>query len=141
MAMFILKTEPGTYSYSDLERDATTVWDGITNNAALGHLRRMAKGDDVLIYHTGEERAIVGLARVSRGPREDPKHPGKTAAGEPKFAVIDIEPVRAAGTPVPLSQLKTDKRFAGFALISQGRLSVVPVSPKLASLLRKMAAL
>jgi predicted RNA-binding protein with PUA-like domain len=141
MATFIFKTEPTTYSLEDLVRDGRATWDGITNNAALGHLRTAAKGDEVLIYHTGNVKAIVGLARVTAGPREDPKHQGKTAKGEPKFVVVDLEPVRAAKSPVTLAQIKADKRFEGFTLVTQGRLSVVPVPKAMDAALRKLAGL
>ena len=141
MTTFIFKTEPGTYSFDDLVRDRRTVWDGITSNAALAHLRTAAKGDEVLVYHTGDVKAIVGLARITADPREDPAHPGKTAKGEPKFVVVDLAPVRAAKSPLSLAQIKADRRFAGLALIKQGRLSVVPVPPAMDAALRKLAGL
>ena len=140
MATFILKTEPGTYSFEDLVREKHAVWDGITNAAALANLRTARVGDEALIYHTGDVRAIIGLARVAAGPREDPKHPGRTPKGEPKFAVIEIEPVRAA-RPVALAQLKADKRFAKLQLVTHGRLSVSIVPPELDAPLRKLAGL
>lgn len=141
MQTFILKTEPSTYSFDDLVRDGQTVWDGITNNAALAHLRTARVGDEMLIYHTGDEKAIVGLAKVSIAPREDPKKPGKTAKGEPKFVVVGLKPIKAAKTPATLAAVKADKRFADFSLVTQGRLSVIPVPPDLDAALRKMAGL
>src|SRR5689334_11121065 len=105
MATFIFKTEPSTYSFADLVREKRAVWDGITNNAALAYLRTVAKGDEVLVYHTGDEKAIVGLARATAAAREDPKKPGKNAAGAPKFAVVDLAPVRPALRPVGLAQI------------------------------------
>ncbi len=141
MATFIFKTEPTTYSFEDLVREKRAVWDGISNNAALATLRSARKGDEVLIYHTGEERAIVGLARISRPPYEDPKQPGKSPSGGPRFAVVDIEPVRAARTPVTLAQIKSDGRFAKLPLVTQGRLSVVPVPAAMDAAIRKLAGL
>ena len=137
----MLKTEPGDYSYEDLVRDKTTSWTGVTNNAALAAIRTMRKGDEAFIYHTGDEKAIVGLAAVSRGPYEDPKNPGQTAKGEPKFAAVDLKPVRAAKSPVTLAAIKADKRFKEFALVKQSRLSVMLVPPELDVVLRKLAGL
>lgn len=141
MATFIFKTEPTTYSFDDLVREKRAVWDGITNNAALGHLRTARNGDEVLIYHTGDVKAIVGLARIHKAPYENPKQPGKTPAGLPKFAVVEIVPVRAARTPLTLAQIKADRRFATLLLVTQGRLSVVPVQPELDGALRTMSGL
>jgi predicted RNA-binding protein with PUA-like domain len=141
VATILLKTEPSTYSFADLVRDGSTVWDGITNNAALQYLRAARVGDEVLFYHTGDEKAIVGLAKVSTGPREDPKKPGKTAKGEAKFVVIELKPVAAAKTPVTLATIKADKRFDEFLLVTQGRLSVLPVPPRMDAALRKLAGL
>lgn len=141
MATFILKTEPGTYSFADLVREGQATWDGITNPAALGHLRSARKGDDALIYHTGDEKAIVGLARISSAPYEDPKQPGRNDRGEPRFPVVDLKPGKAAGTPLTLAQIKADKRFAKLPLVTQSRLSVVPVPPDLDAAIRKLTGL
>jgi predicted RNA-binding protein with PUA-like domain len=141
MATFLLKTEPSEYSFADLQRDRKAVWDGITNPVALGHLRTARKGDDALIYHTGDEKKIVGLARVASEAYEDPAQPGVNARGEPKFAVVDVAPLRAAKTPVTLAQVKADPRFAKFPLVTQGRLSVMPVPPELDRALRDLAGL
>lgn len=141
MATFLLKTEPGTYSFGDLVREKRCVWDGVTNNAALGHLRTMRAGDMVYIYHTGDEKAIVGLAKVVKEAYEDPKHPGLNAKGEAKFAVVELAPERAARTPVTLAALKGDARFAAFALVRQGRLSVMPVDQEIDAALRTMCGL
>jgi predicted RNA-binding protein with PUA-like domain len=141
MATFVLKTEPSEYSFADLVSDKKATWDGITNNAALAHLRTARPGDEAFIYHTGDEKAIVGLAKITSAAREDPKSPGKTGKGEPKFAVVDLQPVKAVKTPVTLAQFKADKRFAEFPLVTQGRLSVVPVPAGLDAAIRKMAGL
>lgn len=141
MPTFILKTEPDAYSFDDLVRDSATTWDGITNNAALLHLRSARRGDEALIYHTGDTKAIVGLARITSDPYEDPAQPGLNAKGEPRFAVIDLKPLRAVKTPVTLAQLKADARFAKLPLITQTRLSVIPVPPPLDAAIRKLAGL
>lgn len=141
MAMYLLKTEPSTYSFDDLVRDRKATWDGVTNAAALIALRAMKKGDEAFVYHTGDEKAIVGIATVTRSAYEDPKIPGVNAKGEPKFAVVDLKPGKRAATPVTLAQIKADKRFAAFPLVTIGRLSVMPVEPDLDRALRQMAGL
>lgn len=138
MATFLLKTEPGDYSYGDLVRDKKTVWDGVSNAAARSHIRKIRKGDDCFIYHTGDERRIVGLARAASDPYEDPGEPGQNARGEIAAPVFDLKPARKAPTPVRLAQIKADERFADFALVRQGRLSVMEVPPRLDRALRKM---
>ncbi len=115
------------------------MWDGVTNAAALIHLRAMKSGDEAFIYHTGDEKAIVGLARVTKGGYEDPRQPGKNDRGEPKFAVVDLKPLKAARAAVTLAQIKSDKRFKDFALVTQSRLSVMPVPAELDVVLRSLA--
>ncbi len=141
MATLLFKTEPSEYSFADLVRDGRSVWSGITSNAALGHLRAAALGDEVLIYHTADQRAIVGLAKVVRAPYQDPAKPGLNAKGEPKFAVVDIAPVRPVKQEVTLAQIKAEKRFEKFLLVTQGRLSVMPVPPVIDAAIRKLAGL
>lgn len=141
MAMFLLKTEPRTFSYDDLARDGSCTWDGVSNPAALAALRTMKKGDEAFIYHTGDEKAVVGLARVTRAAYEDPKQPGTNDRGEPKFAVVDLAPGRAAKTPLTLAAFKSDKRFAEFALVKQSRLSVMAVPETLAKIIRERTGL
>src|SRR5690349_11070692 len=121
---WLLKTEPDHYSYADLERDGATVWDGVSNNAALKHIRDMRPGDQALIYHTGDERQAVGLAEVTSAPYADPQ------IGDSRLVVVDVKPLRALARPVGLAAVKADPWFAGFALVRQGRLSVVPVTPE-----------
>ena len=120
---WILKTEPTTYGYADLERARTAVWDGVTNNLALKHLRAMRRGDEVLIYHTGDEKAVVGVAAVVSEPYPDPKKQ------DLKLAVVDLEAKRRLARPVSLAEIKADKAFADLALVRMGRLSVMPVAP------------
>ncbi len=141
MAMFLLKTEPGTYSFADLVREKKTVWSGVSNPGALIHLRSIHPGDECLIYHTGDEKAIVGLARVIGKPYEDPAKPGKSPTGEPKFAVVDLAPVKGVKTPLSLASMRADARFADFVLLKQSRLSVMPVPPALAKIIRSLTGL
>jgi predicted RNA-binding protein with PUA-like domain len=141
MATFLFKTEPGEFSYTDLVKEKRSCWNGVSNNAALAHMRTAAVGDEVLIYHTGDEKAIVGLAKVVKAAYEDPEQPGKNAKGEPKFAVVDLSPVKAAKTPVTLAEVKADAKFKEFPLVTQGRLSVMPVPAALDKALRSMAGL
>jgi predicted RNA-binding protein with PUA-like domain len=117
---WILKTEPSTYSFEDLRRDGRTRWDGISNAVALRHLRSMRRGDHVLVYHTGDEKRIVGLATVASEPYPDP-------SGGEGAMVVDLEADTPVPTPVTLAQVKADPAFAELGLVRQGRLSVVPV--------------
>ncbi|MGH7213599.1 MAG: EVE domain-containing protein [Tepidisphaeraceae bacterium] len=121
MALWLLKTEPDCYSWADLTRDKQATWDGVSNALALKHIRSMQKGDRVLIYHTGGERAAVGVAEVVSAPYPDPKE------GDEKLVVVDLKPRRALPRPVTLDDIKADKAFAGWELLRIGRLSVVPV--------------
>ncbi len=141
MPTFLFKTEPGEYAFADLMRDKATTWAGVSNPAACGHLRACAWGDDVLIYHTGSERAIVGLARVVKGPTPDPDAPGLTAKGEIKRPVVEIRGVRPLPRPVTLEWIKADARFHAFDLVRQSRLSVMPVSPELDRAIREAGGL
>src|SRR6476661_3976398 len=130
---WLLKTEPAHYSYADLERDGTTVWDGVGNNTALMHIRTMQPGDLALIYHTGDERQAVGLAEITSAPYADP------AAGDPKLVVVDLKPLRRLPQPVTLAAVKADPEFADFALVRQSRLSVVPATDAQWARLLRMA--
>ncbi|MBX3388695.1 MAG: EVE domain-containing protein [Phycisphaeraceae bacterium] len=141
MATFLLKSEPGEYSYSDLERDKRTAWTGITNPAALKALRSARAGDEAFFYHTGDEKAIVGLARIVKGAYPDPKKPGNTAAGETKFPIVDLAPLRPAKVHLPLATIREDKRLSELGLVKQTRLSAMIVPPNLDSLLRKLCGL
>ncbi len=147
MATYLLKTEPSVYSFSDLVRDKRTTWDGVSNPAALIHIRAIKSGDDLFIYHTGDEKAIVGLARAASAAFEDPKHPGKNHKGEPKAAVFELTPVAPAKTPLTLEDVKADAKLggvgggAGFDLVRLPRLSVMPVPPAVDTLIRKRTGL
>ena len=119
---WLFKTEPSQYSLDDLARDGRAVWDGVTNPLALKNLRQARKGDPVLIYHTGDERKAVGLARIVKEPYPDPKK------GSEKLVVVDIEFAQPLGRPVALDEMKKNPRLKGFDLLRLGRLSIVPVS-------------
>jgi predicted RNA-binding protein with PUA-like domain len=119
---WLLKTEPSTYSWDDLAREKTAVWDGVSNPVALRNLAAMKPGDDALIYHTGGEKAVVGLARVTKAAYPDPK------AKDPKLLVVEIAPVRKLARPVTLADIKSDPLFKESALVRQGRLSVVALN-------------
>jgi predicted RNA-binding protein with PUA-like domain len=131
MAHWILKTEPSEYGFSDLLRERRTRWEGVSNPVALKHLRSMLEGDDACIYHTGNEKALIGLARIVSAPYADPKNP--------KLVVVDIEAVKPLPRQVTLAEIKADPAFADLALVRQGRLSVVPVAPALWKRLMGMA--
>ena len=130
---WLLKTEPDSYSYANLEKDGKAVWDGVANNAALKHMRSMAKGEEAFIYHTGDEKQIVGIAHVTSAAYPDPKQ------SDPKLVVIDLKPKRKLKRPVTLTEVKADSRFAGFALVREPRLSVMPVREDQWEMLLEMA--
>ena len=119
---WLFKSDPETYSLSDLEREGKTVWDGVTNNLALKHLRSVRKGDSVLIYHTGDERAILGIAEVLRDAYPDPKRK------DSRLEVVDIKAVKRLQRPVSLDEIKKQASLKEFALVRLPRLSVMPVS-------------
>jgi predicted RNA-binding protein with PUA-like domain len=132
---WLFKEEPKHYSYSDLERDGSTLWDGVTNNLARQNLRKVRPGDRVIYYHTGLERAIIGEMRVLEGPMPDP------ASADPKAVAVRVEAVRRWPKPVKLQQIKDAAAFAGWDLIRLPRLSVVAVSPDQWRRLERMAGL
>jgi predicted RNA-binding protein with PUA-like domain len=114
---YLLKTEPTVYSFADLEREDETIWDGVTNPAAVKFLRSMKPGEKLVIYHTGEERTAVGTAKVVSVDAENPKVPQ-----------VRIKAGRPVKTPRTLAEIKANKLFADSPLVSQGRLSVVPLN-------------
>ncbi len=121
VAYWLLKTEPDCYAWDDLVREKSTRWDGISNALALKHLRSMHKGDLALIYHTGDERAAVGVAEVRSAPYPDP------AVQDDRLVAVDLKPKSRLPRAVTLSDIKADPVFAGWDLLRNGRLSVVPV--------------
>ena len=120
MAAFLLKTEPSTYSWDDLVREKRAVWDGISNPVALRHLGGVKQGDDLFIYHTGDVKAVVGLARAASDAYPDPKNP--------KSPVVDIEPNRPLQQPVSLATFRTDAVLKTADIVRIPRLSVCPLS-------------
>ncbi len=121
-ALWLLKTEPTAYSFDRLLAEGSAVWDGVRNNLALKHLREMKRGDRVLIYHSGAEKAVVGQARVSRAAYPDPRH------DDPKLVVVDLVPEGRLTRTVSLAQVKADPALAEMPLVRMGRLSVMPVT-------------
>lgn len=122
MNYWLLKTEPDHYSFADLERDGATVWDGINNAQALINLRAMQPNDLAFIYHTGKERAVVGIVRVTSAAYPDPE------LDDPKRVVVDVEALQSLDQPVTLARIKAEPSLSDWTLVRQGRLSVVPCS-------------
>jgi predicted RNA-binding protein with PUA-like domain len=114
---YLLKTEPSEYSFADLQKSDTTIWDGVSNPVALKHLRAMEKGNKLVIYHTGDERTAVGTANVEANDPSDPRNPR-----------VKIKAGKAIASPKTLAEIKANKLFADSPLLRQGRLSVVPLS-------------
>lgn len=141
MTTYLLKTEPDDYSYEDLARDKVTKWTGVSNAAAQKHMRSIQAGDHALIYHTGSEKRIAGLAKITSDAYADPENPGLTGAGEPKSVLFDLEAVKPAKKSCTLADIKADERFADFVLVKQARLSVMPVPADLVRVLKAMAGL
>jgi len=121
VACWLLKTEPGVYSWDDLVREGSTAWTGVTNAQAQGNLRAMRPGDRAVVYHSGEKRA-VGVAEVVTAAYPDP-------TGDGEAVCVDLRALEPLPSPVPLDALKQEAAFAGSILLRQGRLSVVPLSP------------
>jgi predicted RNA-binding protein with PUA-like domain len=135
MSYWLLKSEPDAdYGYDDLERDGSAVWNGVTNNLALKHMRQVRRGDQALLYHTGKEKAVVGVVEVTRDAYADP------AADDARIVAFDLEPRRRLRRPVTLAEIKADPTFADFLLVRMSRLSVMPVSAAHWRRLLKMAA-
>jgi predicted RNA-binding protein with PUA-like domain len=114
---YLLKTEPTVYSFADLQRENTTIWDGVTNPAAVKHLREMKPGEQLVIYHTGDEKSAVGTATVVSVDASDAKNPQ-----------VKIKVGKPLAKPVTLAEVKANKLFADSPLVRQGRLSVVPLT-------------
>lgn len=124
MADWLFKQEPSCYSFADLEKEGGTVWDGVSNNLARKNLRQVKKGDRILYYHTGKEKAIVGVMQATSDASPD------TSSDDPKAVVVAVKPLRRLAVPVTLEQIKGDKKLAGWELVRLSRLSVMPVSPE-----------
>ena len=131
---YLLKSEPSTYSFADLQREKSTIWDGVSNPVALKNMRAMKPGDRLVIYHTGDERQIIGTAEVASDPYPDPRE------NDPKLVVIDLKPRERLPRPVTLAEIKARQEFRDFELVRMGRLSVMPISDSRWQKLCKMAA-
>jgi predicted RNA-binding protein with PUA-like domain len=135
MAIWLLKTEPSVYSYDDLERDTETMWDGVTNTTALKNIRAIGDGDIALIYHTGDEKAWVGIADVTKGYYVNPEH------DDPKLAVCNVKAKTRLPNPVTLAQIKAVPELTDWELVRISRLSVVPVSEDQYAIISRLAGL
>ncbi len=131
MNYWLVKTEPGTFSWADLQRAGNTVWDGIRNFQARNYLKDMKKGDGVLIYHSGADKAITGLARVVREAYPEPN--------APDWVAVDLEAVEPFKKPVTLAEIKANKTLVGMVLTRASRLSVQPVQPNEFEVLRRLS--
>lgn len=125
MNYWLLKTEPTVYSYSDLVKDKKTTWDGVSSPGGLHQIKLIKKGDKVFIYHTGDEKQVVGIGEAVSDPYVDPK------ANNPRLYVFDIKPLEKLKSPVTLATVKADKRFKDSRLVNEGRLSVQPMPKEL----------
>jgi len=130
---WLFKTEPSVYSFQQLQKDKKTIWDGVKNNLALKNLKDIKKGDPILIYHTGDEKAAVGVARALSGSYADPSNK------DPKLLVVDIEAVKPLPRPVTLAEVKANKKQAQFFLVRLSRLSIMKVSDDQWEILEGMA--
>jgi predicted RNA-binding protein with PUA-like domain len=133
MARWLVKSEPDTYSFEDLQRDGRTVWDGVRNHAAAQNLKAMQVGDEVLFYHSQIGLAVVGIAKVARTAFPDASDPTG------RFVAVELAPVRPLAAPVTLAAMKAEPALAGMAMVRQGRLSVSPVSDAEWDTILKMA--
>jgi predicted RNA-binding protein with PUA-like domain len=133
MAGWLFKEEPSNYSFDAFKQDGKTTWTGVKNPLAQKHLRGVRKGDRIFYYHTGDEKAVVGIARAESDAYPDPAD--KTG----KAHAVDVVPVKRLGKPVALASIKADKRFAAFPLTRMPRLSVMPVSDREWEAILKMA--
>ena len=130
---WLFKTEPSAYSFQRLQKDRRTVWDGVKNNLALKNLREIKRGDEILIYHTGSEKAAVGIARAISGSYPDPQ--GK----DPKLLVVEIQVDKPLARPVTLAEMKANTKLKSFDLVRLPRLSIVPVSDEQWKIIEEMA--
>jgi len=131
VAHWLMKSEPESYSWSDLVRDGSTEWDGVRNNAARLHLKAMKEGDEAFFYHSMSDKAVVGVMRIAREARPDPK--------DADWVSVKVEPVRALAKPVTLAEIKSEPKLAKMELIRQSRLSVAPVRDEEWDRILKMA--
>jgi predicted RNA-binding protein with PUA-like domain len=130
---WLFKTEPSVYSYQQLVKDKKTMWDGVGNNLALKHLKDIKKGEQIFIYHTGDEKAAVGVAKALGGAYPDP------SKGSPRLLVVDIEPVRALPKPVTLAEVKAHSKLKNFDLVKNSRLSIMKLTDEQWEIMEGMA--
>lgn len=133
MNYFLVKSEPETYSWQQFEKDGKTMWEGVRNYAARIHLRAMKKGDHVLFYHSGEDKAVMGIAKVEKEAYQDP-------TTKEDWSVVDLSPENALKKPVTLSAVKAEKKLQNIYLVRQGRLSVMPLGKEEFDLIVKMGS-
>lgn len=133
MEYWIVKTEPGTYSFDDLLRDGTTVWDGVRNYQARNNLRAMKEGDTVFVYHSVIDKEVVGISKVSKESFQDP------TSDDPRWLSVELKAVRSLRVPLSLEQIKADPFFSNVALVKHSRLSVMPIQKEAAEYLMKLA--
>jgi predicted RNA-binding protein with PUA-like domain len=119
MAYWLMKSEPGSYGWDDLVRDGGTEWDGVRNPAARLHMKAMQPGDEALFYHSGKDKAAVGIMRIARAAAPDPK--------DPDWISVAVEPLRPLPGAVTLKAIRAEPRLAGLEMLRQSRLSVSPV--------------
>lgn len=119
MATWLMKSEPGSYSWDDLMRDGRTEWDGVRNPAAALHLKAMQPGDCAFFYHSGKDKAVVGVMEITRAARQD--------GDEPRWVSVEVAPVRPLARPVTLAAIKAEPALATMEMLRQSRLSVSPV--------------
>ena len=122
MNYWLMKTEPDTFSWDDLIRDKKAGWDGVRNFQARTHLKNMKKGDEAFFYHTGDEKAVIGVAKITKEYYPDPT--------DNEWVAVEIVPVKKLKKPVTLAQIKADKRLSNMVLVKASRLSVQPVKPE-----------
>ena len=132
-SFWLVKQEPSDYSWSDFVKDGGTSWTGVRNFAARNNLRRMAKGDHVLFYHSGDDKSVVGIAKVTRTAYKD------ATAKDGDWAAVDLAPIRLLPRPVTLAEIKAKPSLKNIALVRQSRLSVMPLTAKEFDTIVKMA--
>lgn len=124
MNYWLVKSEPGAYSWQQFEKDKRTLWDGVRNYQARNNLKKMQEGDLVLFYHSVSEKQVMGIARVAREHYPDP------TTDDDRWVVVDLVPEQAFRKPVTLAEVKSDPRLENIALVKQARLSVMPLKPE-----------
>jgi predicted RNA-binding protein with PUA-like domain len=134
MALWIFKQEPTCYSFSDLQRDGRTVWDGVSNALARKYLRQIKRGDHIFFYHTGKEKAVVGVMRAAAAAREAP------TPDDPKAVVVEVEPVKLLARPITLAEIKADPVLADWDFVRLPRLSVTPTTESQWKRIEKLSA-